>query len=351
VKIAVAMSGGVDSSVAAALLKQDGHEVIGATLLLYTPPNINQTPEAVGDAREAAAKLGIPHHVIDLRDIFERDIISYFCDEYRRGRTPNPCVRCNERIKFGALKEKAKELGADFIATGHYARIETDKATAKRLLKKGKDPLKDQSYFLYRLTQEQLNFSIFPLGNLAKKEVRQIAKDTGLPASARTESQEICFIPGDDYAAFLDNYISADSPGPIMDNEENILGRHRGIRYFTVGQRRGLGITAPEPLYVTAIAPEKNAVVVGKKEQTYTDTLVADELNWINGNPPSFPLNIKARIRYRHPEVEAIVTRRDNKSVNVKFSIPQMAAAPGQSVVFYDGDTVIGGGTISKQGR
>jgi tRNA-specific 2-thiouridylase len=341
----------VDSSVAAALLKQDGHEVIGATLLLYTPSDTKQTPEAVRDASEAAAKLGIPHHVIDLRDIFARDIISYFCDEYSQGRTPNPCVRCNERIKFGALREKAQELGADFLATGHYARIETDKATSKRLLKKWKDPLKDQSYFLYRLTQEQLNFSIFPLGSLAKKEVRQIAKDTGLPTSARTESQEICFIPGDDYAAFLDKFISADSPGPIIDNEENILGRHRGIRYFTVGQRRGLGITAPEPLYVTAIAPEKNAVVVGSKEQTYTETLVADDLNWISGNPPSFPLNIKARIRYRHPEVEATVTPLDDTSVNVKFYAPQMAAAPGQSVVFYDGDTVIGGGTISKQGR
>lgn len=349
-KIVAAMSGGVDSAVAAALLKREGHEVIGATLQLYAPPET--APSAADDARRTADKLGIPHYVFDLREEFSREIIADFCAEYRRGRTPNPCVRCNRLFKFGRLGEKARELGADFLATGHYARIETDKITGQRILKKGLDPRKDQSYFLYRLTQEQLGFTLFPLGGLTKQEVKQIAIDLDLPAAARPESQEICFIPGDDYAAFLDNYDPSPArPGPIIDSGEKVVGRHRGLRYFTVGQRKGLGIAAAEPLYVTAIAPERNAVIVGEKAQTYADALTADNLNWISGDPPAFPLEIKARVRYRHPEAEAVVTPRGNDSVYVKFSAPQMAVAPGQSVVFYDGDRVNGGGTISRQGR
>jgi tRNA-specific 2-thiouridylase len=359
-KIVVAMSGGVDSSVAAALLKQEGHEVVGATLRLYTPSEGNngsgrQSPpglDAVADARKVAEKLGIPHHVIDLRDVFARAIIADFCEEYRLGRTPNPCVRCNQLIKFGMLWEKARELGADLLATGHYARIEKDETTGKNLLKKAKDPLKDQSYFLCRLTQAQLNFTLFPLGGLTKATVRQIARELELPAAARPESQEICFIPGNDYAAFLQSYAPAAAlPGPVLDTQGNVLGQHRGIMFYTVGQRKGLGIAAPAPLYVTAIDLASNAVIVGTKEQTYTDELVADNLNWISGSAPDYPLNVKARVRYRHPEAEAAVTPLDDTRVYVKFSAPQMAVTPGQSLVFYDGDTVIGGGTIIKQGR
>jgi len=359
-KIIVAMSGGVDSSAAAALLKQAGHEVIGVTMRLFAPPEGNngngrQSPrssDTADDARKAAEKLEIPHHVIDLRDVFARTIIADFYEEYRLGRTPNPCIRCNQLIKFGILWEKARELGADLLATGHYARIETDETTNQRLLKKGKDHLKDQSYFLCRLTQEQLSRTLFPLGNLTKIEVREIARELGLPTAARPESREICFVPGDDYAAFLQSYApTAALPGPVLDTQGNILGQHRGIRYYTIGQRKGLGIAAPAALYVTAIEPAKNAVIVGTKEQTYTGALAADYLNWISGTAPDYPLNVKARVRYRHAEAEVIVIPLDDTSIYVKFSVPQMAVTPGQSVVFYDGDTVIGGGTIIRQGR
>ena len=354
------MSGGVDSSVAAALLKKEGHEVVGATLRLWMPsdgknngngrkssPGLN----AIADARKAAEKLGIPHHVMDLRDVFARTIIADFCEEYRSGRTPNPCVRCNQFIKFGILREKARELGADFLATGHYARVETD-GSGRFLLKKGQDHLKDQSYFLCRLTQEQLSHTLFPLGGLTKAKVRQIARELELPIAERPESQEICFIPDDDYAGFLKAHAAVSvTRGPILDIKGNVLGEHRGIMFYTVGQRKGLGIAAAEPLYVTAVDPARNAVVVGAKEQTYAAELVAGELNWIAISPPQQPINVRARIRHRHPEAEATVTPLDATRVDVKFAEPQMAVTPGQTVVFYDGDTIIGGGTIIKQGR
>jgi tRNA-specific 2-thiouridylase len=348
------MSGGIDSSVAAALLKQEGYEVVGVTLQLWTPSDGNNNGGAAGnasaeDARKIAAKLGIAHHVIDLRDVFTRTIIADFCREYSQGRTPNPCVRCNELIKFGVLWEKATELGTDFLATGHHARIETD-SSGRFLLKKGKDHLKDQSYFLCRLTQEQLSHVLFPLGGLTKSKVRQIACELELPATARPESREICFIPYDDYAGFLKDYASVTAtPGPILDIKGNVLGQHRGIMFYTVGQRKGLGIAAARPLYVTAIEPHRNAVVVGTKEETYADELVADDLNWIAISPPEKPINVKARVRYRHPEAEATLTPLDKTRVCVKFAEPQMAITPGQAIVFYDGDTVIGGGTITRQ--
>lgn len=359
-RVAVAMSGGVDSSVAAALLKEQGHEVIGLTMQLWPRSDEKKgsngsgdsgSQDTIEDARKVAYKLGIPHHVIDLRDVFTRTIIADFCREYSEGRTPNPCVRCNKYIKFGILWERARELGADILATGHHARIETDNS-GKYLLKKGKDRQKDQSYFLCQLKQEQLGRSLFPIGNLTKDIVRQIAREMGLPVAARPESQEICFIPDDNHAAFLKNYapIPIES-GPILNREGKVLGKHRGIMFYTIGQRKGLGLAAAKPLYVTAIERERNAIVVGTKEQTYIDELVADNLNWIAGIRPEQPINIKARVRYRHPEAEAIVSPMDETSVYVKFAEPQMAITPGQSVVFYDGDTVIGGGTIIKQGR
>lgn len=348
-KAAVAMSGGVDSSVAAALLKQEGHEVIGITMKLTDGGN-NQN--AVEDACKVAQKLGILHHVIDLRDIFSRVIITDFCREYSLGNTPNPCVLCNRYIKFGVLWERAKEIGAAFLATGHYARVEQDKVTGKYLLKKGKDQNKDQSYFLYLLKQEQLSHTLFPIGDLTKETVRQIASELKLPVAARPESQEICFIPGTDYIGFLKDHTRTLPPaGPILDVKGNVLGQHEGIAFFTIGQRKGLGINAAEPLYVTAIEPERNAVIVGTKEQTYTDELAADNLNWIATSMPENTVNSKASIRYRHPEAEAVVSPRDENTVYVKFAEPQMAITPGQSVVFYDGDMVIGGGTIIRQRR
>jgi tRNA-specific 2-thiouridylase len=347
-KVAVAMSGGVDSSVAAALLKQAGHDVFGVTMRL-TDNGSNQ--DAVADARQVAAKLGIPHYIIDLEDDFTRAIITDFCEEYRHGRTPNPCVLCNRNIKFGILWEKSKDLGADFLATGHYARIEKDD-NGKFLLKKGQDKRKDQSYFLCQLTQEQLGHTLFPIGSLTKIKVRQMAQEMELPTASRPESQEICFVPDDDYAGFLRDHIRGQiKSGPILDRQGNLLGQHRGIMFYTVGQRKGLRVTAASPLYVTAIESERNAVIVGTKEQTYASELIADNLNWIAIAMPEKPIKVKARIRYRHPEADAIVNPLDKTSIYVKFAAPQMAITPGQSVVLYDGDTVIGGGRIIRQGR
>jgi tRNA-specific 2-thiouridylase len=350
------MSGGVDSSVAAALLKEAGHDLIGVTMSLL--PQVdgktsnngvgeNRVPEAVVKAKEVAVKLSIPHYVIDFHEIFQEKVIADFCREYALGRTPNPCIRCNRYVKFGALLEKARELGADFIATGHYTRIQRDDTTGGYLLKKGVETHKDQSYFLCQLTQEQLAQAIFPVGDLTKEKVRQIASAIDLPAADRPESQEICFIPDDDYTSFLKSQIpDAYRPGPIIDVEGNTIGEHRGIPAYTIGQRRGLGIAATEPLYVTAIYPERNAVAVGPKDRTYRRELIANNLNWI-ASPPEQPIRVKARVRYRHKEAEAIVTPTANDTVHVLFRELQMAITPGQTVAFYDGDTVIGGGTIN----
>jgi tRNA-uridine 2-sulfurtransferase len=344
VKVVIAMSGGVDSSVAALLLKEEGHEVIGMTMQLTAHS------AAIEAAKEVADKLGIPHYVIDLHDIFTRTIINDFCQEYSQGRTPNPCIRCNELIKFGALRGKAAEIGADYLATGHYARIQRN--GSQICLKKGTDTKKDQSYFLCRLNQEQLKHVLFPIGHLTKTRVRQIALEKGLPTAARPESQEICFIPDNDHAEFLKSYMpQASQPGPILDGLGNILGEHHGIMAYTIGQRHGLGIATAEPLYVTAIAPDLNALIVGTKEQTYGMELAAGNLNWTASKKPDFPINIKAKVRYRHPEAEATVNSLDNENVHVKFAIPQTAITPGQTIAFYDGENIIGGGTIIRQGR
>jgi tRNA-specific 2-thiouridylase len=345
VKVVIAMSGGVDSSVAASLLKEDGYDIIGATMQIWP------SDEPVADAQKVAHKLGIPHHVMNFRDIFTRKVLTDFCREYSRGRTPNPCIRCNQYVKFGALLEKARELGADFIATGHYARIETDDNTGTYLLKKGADANKDQSYFLYPLTQQQLRHTLFPVGNLTKDRVREIAGELGLPVAAKPESKDICFIPDDDYTEFLRDYVpQAIKPGPILDELGNILGRHQGVMAYTIGQRQGLGIAAEEPLYVIAIAPDRNAVVVGTREKIYGNELIATEVHWISAARPGPSLKVKARIRYRHPEAESLINTMVDSSVYVRFTEPQMAITPGQAVVFYDGDTVLGGGTISRRG-
>jgi tRNA-specific 2-thiouridylase len=349
VKIVVAMSGGIDSSLAAALLREEGHDVMGVTMQML--PSNSHGSHAETDAGHVARKLGIPHYLLDFRDIFARQVIDDFCREYSLGRTPNPCIRCNRYIKFGALWDKARELDADYIATGHHARVEQDEAAGTYLLKKGMDVQKDQSYFLCQLTQEQLQHTMFPIGNLTKEKVRQIAGKMNLHVADKPESREICFIPDDNYAEFLKGYIpQAARPGPILDGMGNILGKHRGILSYTIGQRRGLGIAAAEPLYVTAIEPERNAVVVGTKEQIYHRELIASNLNWIATARPVFPIRLKARVRYRHLEAEATLTPLDDADVHVKFEEPQMAITPGQAVVFYDGDTVLGGGTINSWG-
>ena len=353
----VAMSGGVDSSVTAALLKEEGYEVIGATMQVWPSNELADEADrfggccgldAVSDAKRVARKLGIPHYVMDFRDVFAEKVISNFCREYSLGRTPNPCIRCNEYIKFDALLRRAKELDADFVATGHYARIERDEASGRYLLKKGVDRRKDQSYVLYVMTQDQLGHVLTPLGGYTKEQVRWIARELGLPVADKAESQEICFIPDGDYTRFVKEYMpQAAKPGPVLDREGTIMGEHRGILFYTIGQRKGLGLSAGEPLYVVDIDRERNAVIVGTKGEVYGDELIASGLNWISIEPP--PLELKAKIRYRHREADAVITPLLTKDrAHVKFKQPQMAITPGQAIVFYHRDTVVGGGTIEQ---
>jgi tRNA-specific 2-thiouridylase len=347
------MSGGVDSSVAAALLKDAGYRVIGVTMQVW-PRDGGRAGgccgvDAVEDARKVAHRLDIPHYVLNFRDVFSRRVIADFCDEYRRGRTPNPCIRCNQYIKFDALLEKAGMLGAGFIATGHHARIEKDDGEGRYLLKKGVDRKKDQSYFLYIMSQAQVERTLFPIGHLTKEEVREIARELELPAAERPESQDICFIPDDDYAGFLAGYIPGSaSHGPILDEEGNILGTHQGLMYYTVGQRRGLRIAAAGPRYVIAIEPEENALVVGSRDKALGEGLIASQVNWIAMDSLTGTMHARARIRYRHTEAEAAITPAGCDTIYVEFDRPQWAITPGQAVVFYEGDTVLGGGTIEK---
>ena len=357
-KVAVAMSGGVDSSVAAALLKEKGYEVIGVTMKVWDGETLpaNGTRHAcygpgeeedLEDARKVAQVLGIPLNIFDLRQEYKIEVLDYFCHEYLSGRTPNPCIRCNRRVKFDALLEKARDTGIefDYFATGHYARVEHDESRSRYLLKKAKDMAKDQSYFLFALSQEQLSNSLFPLGNHTKEEVRKMARDLELGIDDKLESQD--FFAGD-YSSLLGKVAR---PGPILNKEGEILGEHRGIPFYTIGQRKGLAISSKEPLYVTAIDQEKNVIVVGPKEEVYGDELVAMELNWIAIQELSRPVDVKAKIRYLHKEAEAMVIPLDEDKVHVKFKEPQMAITPGQAVVFYDDDIVIGGGAIERAGR
>jgi tRNA-specific 2-thiouridylase len=356
--VAVAMSGGVDSSVAAALLKDEGYEVIGITMNLFSLPKEACTSEdlrsccgwkAQEDANRVASVLGIPHFVVDFRREFEKSVIDDFCLEYRRGRTPNPCIRCNRFIKFDLFFERARRLGAEFIATGHYARIDFDPSTGRRLLKKGLDAAKDQSYFLYSLTQTELSRTLFPVGGHTKDEIRRLAAGLGLPVAQKKESQEICFIPDNDYPAFLKNrFPEAFRPGPIVDLAGTIIGKHGGIAHFTVGQRKGMGIAAPRPLYVVAVDTERNTIVAGENEDLYKRRLEATELNWISMEKLDEPKALRARIRYKHAEAQARVIPRDDGRVLVEFERPQRAVTPGQAVVFFNGECVAGGGLIDR---
>jgi tRNA-specific 2-thiouridylase len=358
-KVVVAMSGGVDSSVAAALLKEDGNQVIGATMQIW-PLNerANEADklggccgrDAIAEAQRVAYRLGIPHHVMNLSDLFAQKVIANFCAEYSLGRTPNPCIRCNEYIKFDALLSRSKELDADYIATGHYARIQRDGVRGKCILKKGVDRTKDQSYFLYVMSQNQLRQTLMPLGGYTKERVRQTARELELPVADRAESQEICFIPDSDYPRFFREYVPEGvKPGPILDREGNTLGEHQGILFYTIGQRRGLGISATEPLYVVAIDRGRNAIIVGPKAEVYGDELIVEDLNWIAVETPKQPVKLKAKIRYHHREADAVVTPLPSgDGAHVKFRRPQMAITPGQAIVFYHKDTVMGGGTIAQ---
>lgn len=353
---AVAMSGGVDSSVAAALLQAEGRAVIGVTMNLFARPEGACDPAgtrsccgagARRDAGAVAAALGIPYYVADFRRTFERAVIDDFIAEYARGRTPNPCLRCNRFLKFGPLLRRAGRLGAETLATGHYARLETDPASGRRLLLKGADPDKDQSYFLYPLSQDELRRTIFPVGGLRKADVRALARRFGLPVADKPESQEICFVPGDDYIRFLrDRIPRVFVSGPIVDPAGRTIGRHSGLPGFTIGQRKGLGLSSPRPLYVIALRPDANTVVAGPNESLFRSRFRVGDLHWVALAGLSEPLRAKVKVRYRQTETPALLHPESDGSVTVEFERAQRAVTPGQAAVFYDGEIVLGGGTI-----
>jgi tRNA-specific 2-thiouridylase len=351
-KVVVAMSGGVDSSLAVFLLRERGYDVIGATMSLWKGKGQEDLPRCyasshVEEAQQVADQLGIPFQVVHLEEEFEKEIVQYFCKEYGRGKTPNPCVLCNRKIKFGVLLEKARELGADYLATGHYARLEVDDRTGRSLLKKGVDETKDQSYVLFSLSQNQFQQSLFPLGEYRKGDVRKKAQQLGLRVHDKAESQEVCFIADNSYHPFLAARLKESIvPGPIMDRTGHVIGMHKGIPFYTIGQRRGLGLAKGVPLYVIGIDPKKNAVMVGKKEDVLADTFTVRVLNWIIPQEKTFSAQVK--IRYNHPGAEALVTSMEEDELEVRFHVPQKAITPGQAAVFYDGEAVIGGGWIEK---
>lgn len=350
-RVVVAMSGGVDSSVAAALLQKQGHEVIGITMCFNLADSSRKRPSCCGwqgieDARRVAHKLGIKHYVLNFQRALEEKVIKDFCKEYLCGRTPNPCVRCNQFLKFDALLKKARSFETDILATGHYARIVKTKEN-RYLLKKARDLKKDQSYFLYRVNQEQLARLFFPLGGYTKEEVRKLAREFDLSVADKSASQEICFLPEDDYRSFLITRIkSAIKPGLVEDKEGNILGEHKGIPFYTIGQREGLGIAKGYPLYITEIRTKDNKIIVGKKEEVYKSKFLVEDLHFII-RPLKKKVAVGVRIRYNHQEAPAEVAI-SGSSAGVRFQKAQFAITPGQSAVFFKGNTVLGGGIIRK---
>lgn len=356
-RVLLGMSGGVDSSVAGYLLREQGYDVVGVTMKVWPQDCISRAddkccgPQAVADARNVAHSLGIPHYVVDEADEFERTVIDYFSSEYRAGRTPNPCVMCNEKLKFGKLWEKAESLGCDFIATGHYAIIERENDRA--ILRKGADPRKDQSYFLFSLTQEQLRRALTPLGKMAKPEIRAIARSLGLKVADKVDSQEICFVPGNDYKAFLRSHLAEDEfhPGGIYDLDGNFLCAHDGIELFTIGQRKGLPGGSPAPRYVIDIDAETKRVIVGSAEDLLTEEFEIERVRWPGEITPNESSEVTVKIRYSHSGTRATVTPLPGHRARVQLHDPQKAVTPGQAAVLYDGDAVVGGGWICRQPR
>lgn len=345
-KVAVALSGGVDSSVSAALLKQKGYEVIGVTMIVSST---SKASSSVIDVQRICKQLNIPHYTYNLINKFNTEIIDYFCSEYKNGRTPNPCPLCNKIIKFGELFNYVKkEHKVDFFATGHYARIKYNKELNKYQLLKGIDNKKDQSYMLYKLTQEQLKYTLFPLGNQTKEITKKIAMNLNLPIIHKKESQDVCFIEGN-LKKFLNQKIRV-NPGEIINNKGEVLGYHKGIIHYTIGQRKGLGISYLYPLYVTDIIPETNKIIVGHKSEVLGKNLIANDFNVVSiGNLPKELTQVQAKIRYNSPLSDAIIETIDNGKVLIKFKEFQEAITPGQSVVVYKDDILIGGGIIQKK--
>lgn len=354
-KIAVAMSGGVDSSVAAHILKARGHDVFGLTMKVWPcgrgdegDPRVCCGPAAVRDAERVAGALAIRHYTIELARRFEDAVVEYFLSEYARGRTPNPCARCNRLVKFETLLNKARSLGARCLATGHHAVVRADPASGLSSLARGSDREKDQSYFLYGLAQSELSHAIMPVGEMTKDEVRAAAAQAGLHVAGRPESQDVCFVPGGDLEAFLrERRPDALEPGPIVDLDGTVLGEHGGIALYTVGQRSGLGLSRPSPAYVVRIVAEENTIVVGDEGDLYSSRLTARDLSWIAGRPPGRSFRAQAKIRYAGEPAACRVDLSEGEA-RVTFDEHRRAIAPGQAVVFYDGDTVLGGGTIES---
>jgi tRNA-specific 2-thiouridylase len=352
-RVVVGMSGGVDSSVAAHLLKQQGYDVIGVTMKVWPQDCISRAedkccgPQAIADARAVAHALGIPHYVVDEGENFERLVIDYFTAEYQAGRTPNPCVMCNEKVKFGNLWGKAKAIGADYIATGHYAIVEHREGRA--VLRKGRDPRKDQSYFLFSLRQPQLQRALLPLGGMEKTEIRAIARTLGLKTADKQDSQEICFVPGNDYKAFLKSHLGRAEfhPGGIYDKSGRRVAEHEGIELFTIGQRKGLPGGSPKPVYVIDIDPATNSVIVGDAEDLITGEFEMDHCSWHCEADGPFEATVK--IRYAHPGAAATVFPGENGAARVVLHVPTRAVTPGQAAVCYRGDEVLGGGWIARQ--
>lgn len=362
--IAVAMSGGVDSSTVAALLQRDGHRLVGMTMQLWNQRRLPelQVEGATGrccslddvyDARAVANVLGIPYYVVNFEDRFEETVVKPFVEEYLQGRTPIPCTLCNNHVKFDQFLEMADGVGAEYIATGHYARVEYNPKSGRYEMRTGRDLGKDQTYFLFGLKQHQLARTLFPLGGMTKPEVRVLAVELGIPTAAKHDSQEICFVPNGDYAGFIDAYFKERgipreaTHGAIVDREGKVLAEHDGVHHFTVGQRKGLRIAAPEPLYVIETNPKTQQVVVGRGDELLSQSLLAKDVNWVSIAPVTEPRAAQVKIRNRHQPAEAVLmpTGADDR-VEVRFLTPQRAVTPGQAAVLYDGDLVLGGGWI-----
>jgi len=337
-KVAIAISGGVDSAVAAAILKEQGYNVMGITMHLFASGPVSD----IDRAHEVTARLGIPHYIVDLRKPFSRRVIGTFCRQYEAGKTPNPCIICNRDIKFGLLLEHALGLGADYLATGHYARIDATSPRARLL--KGVDPVKDQSYFLYTLKSRVLSHCLFPVGALTKKQVVEMSDSFALPVDKNTESADVCFLSGANYRRFLEGRISS-KPGIIVDSQGRQVGTHAGLGAYTIGQRHGLNLSAPHKLYVTGIDAVRNLISVEGEKELYRDFLTVEDVSWVAGRRPGTLSGITARIRYRSREIP-VNLQPDGDLIKVYFEIPARSVTPGQSVVFYQGDRVLGGGII-----
>lgn len=352
-KAMIAMSGGVDSSVAALLMRRAGYDCLGVTMKLYEGETAGEktccTADDAADARSVAARLGMPHYVFNFTEDFDRQVIRRFVGAYEAGDTPNPCIDCNRYLKFSRLWERARALGCDCVATGHYARIER-RADGRWLLKKGLNGDKDQSYVLYALTQEELSRTSFPLGGMSKTEVRALAEENGLLNAHKRDSQDICFVPDGDYGSFIRQYTGRDYPaGDFVDEEGHVLGRHRGMIDYTIGQRRRLGVSGGRKLYVCQKRMEDNTVVLGDDDRLFSRELWARDINLITCDRLAEPIRCRARIRYKHAEQPATVTQTGRDELRVVFDEPQRAVTAGQAVVLYDGDTIIGGGTIFRK--